>query len=148
MSEKPSGNGPVIVVGIDGSPSSKAALGWAVGQARLTGSAIHAVIAWEFPAFYPAEPIIPADDLAEAAGTVLSETVAEVLGAGPSVEVRESVELGNPAQVLLNAARTAELLVVGSRGHGGFTSALLGSVGHYCAAHATCPVVIIRAGGR
>lgn len=58
--------------------------------------------------------------------------------------VRTQVAEGNPARVLLSAAAGADLLVVGSRGHGGFTEALLGSVGQHCAHHARCPVVVIR----
>jgi len=134
----------VIVVGVDGSAPSKAALRWAASQALLTNSAIHAVIAWEYPVLYRWEPVAETGDFARVAGNVLAETVKEVLGPAPAVEVRESVEPGHAARVLVDAARHAQLLVVGSRGHGGFTGALLGSVSQHCAHHACCPVVIFR----
>lgn len=134
----------LIVVGVDGSASSKEALRWAAHQAELTGAAVSAVIAWEYPSLYGWGAALPGEDFAATAGAVLAEAVRETLGQTPSVEVRESVEVGHPAQVLLNASRDAQLLVVGSRGHGGVTGALLGSVSQHCANHARCPVVIIR----
>jgi nucleotide-binding universal stress UspA family protein len=133
-----------IVVGVDGSASSKAALRWAARLAQLDGSVVWAVTAWQYPRFYGVETATQAEDIAEAAGAILTATVEEVLGPDPAVEVRESVELGHPAQVLIDAAAHAQLLVIGSRGHGGFAGALLGSVSQHCAHHASCPVVIIR----
>jgi nucleotide-binding universal stress UspA family protein len=140
---------PRIVVGVDGSPSSLDALRWAVRQARLTAAAVHAIATWEHPVLYGGGYYVPMpdDDIAAATGKVLAESVRSVLGeeAAP-VEVREEVMVGNAAQVLLDAAHGAELLVLGSRGHGGFTGALLGSVGQHCVHHAACPVVIVRHG--
>ena len=81
---------------------------------------------------------------AENAAQVTADAIAEVSSEGEPVEIRSVVAEGNPARVLLDASKGAELLVVGSRGHGGFTEALLGSVGQYCVQHATCPVVVIR----
>jgi nucleotide-binding universal stress UspA family protein len=133
----------VIVVGVDGSPHSRAALLWAARQARLTGSALWAVMAWEYPRL---GPDIEADHYALSAGRTLAETVTHVLGQDRDIEVREIVEAGHPAQVLIDAAAGAQLLVVGSRGHGGFAGALLGSVSQHCAQHASCPVVIVRDG--
>ena len=137
-------NGPAgrIVVGVDGSVSSKAALAWAVRQAKLTDAVVQAVTAWQYPGTY-GYPAPAADDTnyEELAARVVTDAIAEV--AGP-VEIRPEVVQGNPAAALLAASAGAELMVVGSRGHGGFVEALLGSVSQHCVHHAPCPVVIIR----
>lgn len=134
-----------IVVGVDGSPSAKAALRWALAQAKLTGARVRAVAAWEFPASYGWGPAFPYVDLATVTGKALSESVAEALGfEQPRVEVLESVVPGHPAQVLIDASAHAGLLVVGSRGHGAFAGTLLGSVSQHCVQHAHCPVVVVR----
>jgi len=131
-----------IVVGVDGSVPSKAALGWAVRQAKLTGAVVEAVIACEYPFSYGYPPVITSMDYEKLATKVVANAVAEVPHSG--VEVRSRVMVGHPAGVLLNASVGAELLVVGNRGHGGFVEALLGSVSQHCVHHATCPVVVIR----
>jgi nucleotide-binding universal stress UspA family protein len=137
-----------IVVGVDGSPSSNAALRWALGQARRTGGRVQAVTSWEFPAYYGMGAVFPYEDFAATAGKILHEAVEEALGAGgPDVPVRESVVAGHPAQVLIDLSAHAALLVVGSRGHGAFTGTLLGSVSQQCAQHARCPVVVVRGRG-
>ena len=135
-----------IVVGVDGSASSKAALAWAVRQAALTGAEVDAVCAWQIPAAfgYGYTMTVAIPDLEKAAVSELNQAIAEATGSAPEVEIRPLVVQGNPAQALLDCAKGADLLVVGSRGHGGFTGALLGSVGQHCAQHAQCPVVIIR----
>ncbi len=135
-----------IVVGIDGSPSSQSALAWALGQAELTGAAVHAVIAWDFPAFYSWEGgAVPPDDLERTARETLAEAVEAVVAArGSSVHVVQEVVHGHAATVLMDAAKEADLLVLGSRGHGGFVGALLGSISQRCSHHAACPVVIVR----
>jgi nucleotide-binding universal stress UspA family protein len=134
-----------IVVGVDGSAPSKAALAWAIGQAKLTGAVVDAVIAWQFPATYgyPA-PAIPNADFEDIAASVVADAIAEVSGAAGPVKIRSTVVEGNAAQVLLGESAGADLLVVGNRGHGGFVEALLGSTGQHCVHHATCPVVVIR----
>ena len=73
-----------------------------------------------------------------------ANTITEVCGQGEPVKISSRVVEGNAAQALLDVSAGAELLVVGSRGHGGFVEALLGSVGQHCVHHATCPVVVIR----
>jgi nucleotide-binding universal stress UspA family protein len=131
-----------IVVGVDGSASSTEALRWAVRQAGFTGARVDAVIAWEFPATYGWAPVVTdLYDLEAVAGKVLSKVVDEVGGAVP---VTRSVVHGNPVRVLLDAARGADLLVLGSHGHGGMTGVLLGSVSLHCLQHATCPVLVMR----
>jgi nucleotide-binding universal stress UspA family protein len=134
-----------IVVGVDGSPSSCAALRWAVQQAALTGSAVDAVIAWHDPASYGGYGWLIADtSYAEPAAKTLSDAVTSTLKDGSGVTVRQHVVEGNPARVLLDAAEGADLLVVGNRGHGGFAEMLLGSVSQHCVHHSPCPVVVIR----
>jgi nucleotide-binding universal stress UspA family protein len=134
-----------IVVGVDGSVPSKAALGWAIRQAKLSGAVVEAVIAWHHPASYGYPVTVPDDsDYSELAAKVVADAIAEVAGPAGPVEIRSKVVEGNPAAGLLAASAGAELLVVGSRGHGGFVEALLGSVSQHCVHHAQCPVVIIR----
>jgi nucleotide-binding universal stress UspA family protein len=134
-----------IVVGVDGSAPSQAALAWAVKQAALTGAVVDAVIAWEVPANYSFLVQVPVDiNYADIAAQVVTDAIAEVSGPGEQVKIRSTPTEGSPARVLLDASKGAELLVVGFRGHGGFTEALLGSVSQHCVHHATCPVVVIR----
>ena len=141
VTTQPSGEGERrIVVGVDGSVPSKAALAWAVKQARLTGATVEAVIAWELPATYGYPVPVPSDiDYGGLAAEVLADAIAEVSSPGEPVKVRSTVAEGSAARVLLDASAGADLLVVGSRGHGGFVEALLGSVGQHCVHHATCP---------
>jgi nucleotide-binding universal stress UspA family protein len=144
-----SGNGHRIVVGVDGSQPSQEALVWAVRQAELTGASIDAVIAWHNPVVIGGMPVGPIAVLEESdfgrfAATTLDNSIGAVVSADSSVSIRPVVREGNAAQVLLDAARGADLLVVGSRGYGGFTEALLGSVSQHCVHHAPCPVVITR----
>jgi nucleotide-binding universal stress UspA family protein len=148
MSAQKDGDKPRIVAGVDGSPSSTEALRWAVSQAELTGGTVDAVIAWQYPMATGGMGWAPTSglddmDYAELAAKALSAAVAEV---DPEVKVavHQVVLAGNPAQVLLDCAVDADLLVVGSRGHGGFAEALLGSVSQRCVHHAHCPVVVVR----
>jgi nucleotide-binding universal stress UspA family protein len=138
-----------IVVGVDGSESSKAALRWAVHQAELTGSRVEAVGAWQYPPMIGGFGLGPASAMAlnfdEIAAKALSDSIADVVDPATSVHISTAVIEGNAAQVLLRAADGADLLVVGSRGHGGFIGALLGSVSQHCAHHAPCPLIIVRA---
>ncbi len=132
-----------IVVGVDGSMSSRHALRWAAHQAKLTGASLEVVMAWEVPPDYRFDVTSP-HDLRLGAETILEEAAADVLGADPGVDVRTSVVEGHPVPVLLNAAKGASHLVVGSRGHGAFAGILLGSVSNHCVTHATCPVTVVR----
>ncbi|HLU30042.1 MAG TPA: universal stress protein [Glycomyces sp.] len=135
-----------IVVGVDGSPPSVAALRWALGQAELTGAVVEAINVWEPPTVWgDVVPVYPGDDPAGTARENLDAIVEEVASEYAAVEVRREVVQGHPAKGLLRHAEGATLLVVGSRGHGGFVGALLGSVSQHCIQHATCPVVVIRA---
>jgi len=136
-----------IVVGVDGSEPSKAALSWAVAQARLTGAVVEAVIAWEVPATYGYPVPVSGVDWGDLAQQVLSEAIADVADAAAPAKISYKVVEGNPAQALVEESAGADLLVVGNRGHGGFVEALLGSTGQHCVHHATCPVVVIRDSG-
>ena len=134
-----------IVVGIDGSQPSRLALQWAMRQAKLTGATVDAIHVWDTPAIYGQTPAVVMPDVMEnAAERLVADTILEVAGAHPAVPVRGRAVQGYPAAVLIGAAQDADLLVVGSRGHGGFVGALLGSVSQHCIHHATCPVVVIR----
>ena len=139
------GTPPRIVVGVDGSEPSTRALQWAAGQAKLTGAQLQVVTTWEYPPTLGWAPPYPSDfDPDQDARKALTETVDRVLGPDPEVAVQLTVTEGHPAFVLTDVARGAQLLVVGSRGHGAFVGMLLGSVSEYCAAHAPCPVVVVR----
>jgi nucleotide-binding universal stress UspA family protein len=137
-----------IVVGVDGSESSKAALRWAVRQAELTGSRIEAVIAWQYPpmiAGFGGGPVAAiALNFDEIAAKTLSDSIAETVDPATPVRISTLVTQGHAAQILLRESDDASLLVVGSRGHGGFVNALLGSVSQHCAHHAPCPLIIVR----
>lgn len=133
-----------IVVGVDGSAPSKAALSWAVEQGRLTGAVVEAVIAWEVPATYGYPVPVSGVNWEQLAKQAVSEAVADVAEGAALGNVTYKVVEGNAAQALLEESAGADLLVVGNRGHGGFVEALLGSTGQHCVHHATCPVVVIR----
>jgi nucleotide-binding universal stress UspA family protein len=138
-----------IVVGVDGSEPSARALRWALRQAELTGGVVEAVAAWEYPQYYTwgGMPSLGPDEVGtfeEAARRALEETVRKTAGPEPGARIRTRVAHGQAARALLDAAEGAALLVLGSRGHGGFAGALLGSVGQHCIQHAHCPVVVIR----
>jgi nucleotide-binding universal stress UspA family protein len=137
-----------IVVGVDGSESSTRALRWAVRQAQLTGGSVVAVTAWHYPYNLGVAPVAfdGLSDFESDAKRIQAEALAEVSGLAPEVRVEPLTAEGHPAEVLLNASKDADLLVVGSRGHGGFAAALLGSVSLHCVLHAQCPVMVIRTG--
>lgn len=136
----------LIVVGVDGSEASKDALRWAAGQAELTGATLNAMTAWDVPmGGYGLAIPVPLDlNLASDSRRVLDQAIAQTLGENGAAKVWTTVIEGHPAVELLKAAETAELLVVGSRGHGAFTGMLLGSVSEHCVSHSPCPVVVVR----
>lgn len=138
-------SGPRVVVGVDGSPSSYAALRWAVRYAGLVGGVVEAVAVWELPGLYGwSAPAVDMDVDEEETRTRMRQEVTDVLGEEAAGSVRTRVVHGNAADVLLRAAEGAEAVVVGCRGRGGFKRALLGSVSQHVSQHATCPVVIVR----
>lgn len=133
-----------IVVGLDGSPSSIAALRWAARQAELTGAELDVIMTWEWPMSY-GWSVIPSNyDPTSDCEKVLADAVSVVRSERPGLVCRSTVLEGHPAPLLVKASKEAELLVVGSRGHGQFAGMLLGSVSEHCAANAHCPVLILR----
>jgi nucleotide-binding universal stress UspA family protein len=135
---------PRVVVGVDGSDASRHALRWALGYAEATQGEVIAVAAWQYPPTFGYAPLWGIADFEGPTARMLDEVVGKALADGSPVEVRVRVRGGRPATVLLDEAAGADLLVVGSRGHGAFTGMLLGSVAAHCAQHAPCPVVIVR----
>jgi nucleotide-binding universal stress UspA family protein len=133
-----------VVVGVDGSEPSKSALRWAARFAALSGASIDAVVAWQPPVSYGGSYPPPEWRPDEDAEATLTSTVDEVFGDQRPADLRLIVEEGNAAAVLLDHSNGAELLVTGSRGHGGFAGLLLGSVSSHCAEHATCPVLVVH----
>ncbi len=136
-----------IVVGVDGSSSAQAALRFAVAEATLRGAAVRAVAAWEISAMAHGGGFAPGIDpmvFEQSASASLEQAVASLGEEAEGTEIERAVRMGQPAQVLVEEAEDADLLVVGSRGHGGFVGLLLGSVSHQCALHARCPVVIVH----
>jgi nucleotide-binding universal stress UspA family protein len=135
-----------IVVGVDGSAASLRALEWALREAALTGAAIEAVHAWEVPAQYgTGMMVLPSgEEFETAAKESLARSVEQAAGSDPGVAIEQNAVAGHAAKVLIDAADGAALLVVGSRGHGGFVGTLVGSVSQYCVSHAPCPVVVVR----
>jgi nucleotide-binding universal stress UspA family protein len=136
-----------IVVGVDGSAGSRSALEWAAEEARTRKARLDVVHVWNYPWVVVAAGAAAAgvgEEEYEAGGRdVLERSIADVRPALEGVDVHPRLGSGDAAEVLLQAAAGADLVVVGSRGHGGFTALLLGSVGLHCAQHAPCPVVIV-----
>ncbi len=132
-----------IVVGVDGSPASVDALRWAGRQAALTGSKLDAVTTWEYPTQYGNDYYGETVDWAELGDSILATALTQA-GIDPAVPCTRTVVQGHPAAVLVTASEGAHLVVVGSRGHGGFAGALLGSVSIHVSAHAHCPVLVVR----
>ncbi len=140
---------PLVVVGVDGSEPSSVALAWAAEEARLRGAPLKVVHAWRLPSLAYMGPVVPEADfdaLGKHAQTLVEAQVTDVLGDHPGIEVLTEVREGPSAQAVLDAAADADLLVVGSRGRGGFAGLLLGSVSSQIVHHARCPVVVVPAG--
>jgi nucleotide-binding universal stress UspA family protein len=142
-----------IVVGVDGSAASKEALLWAAHEAQLTGASLEVVMAWETPfTSYGRVIRVPSElDYAVEVEHRLNKTVHEVLGGSYDSELwAQSSKLkiiaveGRPVPTLLDVARGADMLVIGSSGHGALVGMLLGSVSEQCIGHASCPVVVVR----
>ncbi len=137
-----------IVVGVDGSENSLDALRWAADEARLRGCRLHAVGTYTTPIMSTGYELAVPDpaDLDAAASQTLGAAVATVRDEGglEGVEVDTAALDGHAGERLLELSETAEMLVVGSRGHGGFMGLLLGSVTTYVVNHSACPVVVVR----
>ena len=139
---------PLVVVGVDGSACSLAALRFAADEARLRGARLQIVSAWFIPTMVYAGGFAAGVDstvFRDAATTAAKTALEEAKKVDAALDVEVVTPEQAPAAALLEAAAGADLLVVGSRGHGGFASLLLGSVGTQLAQHAPCPVTIIHA---
>jgi nucleotide-binding universal stress UspA family protein len=147
-----------VVVGVDGSVGAAEALRWALAEARLRKAPLRIVHAWMFGyvggaggdygylgSFGQNAPLaVDVSDLRRAAEELLEKAIGEVAGEVEEVEIDRQVVEGAPARVLLGTVTAGDLLVVGSRGHGGFRGLLLGSVSQQCVHHAPCPVVVVH----
>lgn len=135
-----------VVVGVDGSPGSRAALSWARAEARQWQVPLVAVEAWEFsPLLFTSDVPVQLDELRETVRAHLHDQVADVIGEDTDVAVEAVVVEDAPVPAVLSQVGPDSLLVVGSRGRGGFTGLLLGSVSQQLTQHAPCPVVVVRA---
>jgi nucleotide-binding universal stress UspA family protein len=137
-----------VVVGVDGSAESVAALGWAARYAQQAGATVWAVLAWHYPGAAGGPPVEVSPLRQETQQQMqdrLNEAVAQVYpGPGPA-SVEAKVSYGHPAEVLIDESQDADLLVVGHRGHGGFAGMHIGSVSIHCVTAAHCPVTVVRA---
>jgi nucleotide-binding universal stress UspA family protein len=138
-----------VVVGVDGSEGSRRALEAAVEQAAEHDAALTVLTTWTQPVTagapgYASFQWINDADLSGVAKQEQADVLTAVLGPESSLKVDQRVIEGHPAQQLVLAAEDADLLVVGSRGHGGFAGMLLGSVSQHVSAHASCPVLVVR----
>lgn len=142
----------LIVVGVDSSEGAKAALRFALEEAKLRQATLRVVHTWQFgyigvSGIEGFSPVVGADlgDLRRTAEVAVDAVMHEIAPDSDGIVIERRVSEGAPATVLVDESRRADLLVVGSRGHGGFTGLLLGSVSQQCAHHAACPVVIVHA---
>ncbi len=134
-----------IVAGLEDDATAEVALAFAAGEAVRLGRVLDVVHAWSIPATIAVEygAIIPFDELREAHSAILTEAAGRVRGAHPGLEVREVLEQGPAAMVLVDASGEAELIVVGTHGRGAVGSLFLGSVSHDVLLNLTCPVAVI-----
>jgi nucleotide-binding universal stress UspA family protein len=140
----------LIIVGVDGSDHSRAALSWAYDEAAHHGASLTVLAAWKAPVLpqsppygslppegYESEPVRDAQ-------AQLERLIADLEDRTPAVDVQTSIVEGSPAKVLIESSKGADLMVVGSRGRDGFAGMLLGSVSQHLVAHSHCPVAVVR----
>ena len=137
-----------IMVGVDGSPPSRKALTWAAAEAADHGANLVVLTVWH-PTLLPpmgsgGVPPSPVPDPRQRATEDLLTVIKAELGEDPPMLVQPRVEQGHAAEVLIEHSADADLLVVGTRGRGGFKGLLLGSVSQHVAAYAKCPVTVVR----
>jgi nucleotide-binding universal stress UspA family protein len=137
-----------IVVGVDGSSGSRTALTWAAAEAADHNAELVVLNVWEHTLLPPAGSVTVSEhyvpDPSQRTADELVRVIKEELGEQPAVLVQPRVKQGSPAKVLMEESATADLLVVGTRGHGGFAGLVLGSVSQHVAAYAQCPVTVVR----
>jgi nucleotide-binding universal stress UspA family protein len=137
-----------IVVGVDGSAHSRAALKWAAAEAADHGAELVVLNVWEHTLLPPAGSVTVSEhyvpDPSQRTADDLVQVIREELGEDPPVRVQPRVKQGRPAKALIDESADADLLVVGERGHGGFVGLVLGSVSQHVAAYAKCPVTVVH----
>ena len=139
----------LVVVGVDGSAQSVAALHWAARYGAASGAAVRAVFAWHYPAAAGEAPVGVAPDpirhqTGEAERRHLDDAIAQVYPPEAGAEVDAQIAYGHPSQMLIDMSKEADLLAVGGSGHEAFTGMLLGSVSIHCVTSAFCPVTVVR----
>ena len=139
ISEGSTGRGHRIVVGVDGSPESMRAVDWAAAEADRRGAVLDIRTAYE-----PGYEFITHEEVQRTMERLVDEVEARVAEVAPGVRTSSGTAEASPAAVLIEASDGADLLVVGSRGRGGFTGLLLGSVSQQCSLHSRCPIAIVR----
>lgn len=139
-----SGEKPKIVVGVDGSPESRNALRWAARIADAIGARIEVVLVWEYISSYGWGALPPPSAPHTELEGQLAKIVTEVFGSDVPTGLTNRVLEGSAASSLVAESKDAQLVVVGSRGHGGFAGLLLGSVSAKVAEHAACPVLVVH----
>jgi nucleotide-binding universal stress UspA family protein len=143
---------PLVVVGVDSSEGSLAALRWAARYGAATGTPVRAVLVWHYPTTASAPPPghAPAEVQQEVEGEeadTLREAIAKAAPDAAGAQVHGVVRYGHPAEALIDESSRADLLVVGRRGHGGFLGMHIGSVSQHCVNGSHCPVVVVRSPG-
>jgi nucleotide-binding universal stress UspA family protein len=134
-----------IIVGIDGSLASIGAMRWAARQASLTDSILDVVMTWDWPPSHGwAMPFPSGYDPEESVRKALDEAVTELRTSYPAIDITARVVHEHPAPLLVEESKGADVLVLGSRGHGEFAGMLIGSVSEFCATNAHCPVLVHR----
>lgn len=139
--------GQVVVVGVDGSDPSVAALSWASHYGAATGATVRAIRVWHYPTAAGLPPgKTPQPVQTEVEGWIRDELAEAVAKAkpDPAAQLETKIVYGHPAEALIDESLGQSLLVVGHRGHGGFSAALTGSIAFHCVNHASCPVVVVR----
>jgi nucleotide-binding universal stress UspA family protein len=139
---------PGILVGVDGSESASAALDYAAQIAPKLGLPLHVLVVWDCPALVLDDAYSFSEEIYESFKASAEQTavdeVARVFPADAPEWITASATQGSAARTLIEASREASMLVVGSRGHGGFAALLLGSVSSACTSHAHCPILVVR----
>jgi len=137
----------VVVVGVDGSPGSVAALSWAGRYGAATGATVWALHIWHYPTSAGLPPGITPESVDDEVKANQRKELDEAISKAnldPAALVESKIGYGHPAQVLIEESKNADLIVIGHRGHGGFTGMLTGSVTLQVVNHAVCPVVVVR----
>lgn len=138
-----------IVVGVDGSKDSLRALNWACEEAKRAGVPLVAVSVWTVPPTPTSPPFgsFPwgvSVEIGDATRSMLQQAVDDAEAEFPTVDISLYVVAGNASHELIRLSETADEVVVGAKGHGGFTGMLIGSVSQHVLAHSACTVVVVR----